>query len=73
MHQKVFPLPTLRALSASNSPIALSARARGLDDLCIFSVQLQLSACLPHQFTCHSGKCVSMDNRCDNVEVGDGL
>ena len=35
----------------------------------IFSVQLQLSACLPHQFTCHNGKCVSMNSRCDNVEV----
>ena len=34
-----------------------------------FSVQLQLSACLPHQFTCHNGKCVSMNSRCDNVEV----
>ena len=35
----------------------------------IISVQLQLSACLPHQFTCHNGKCVSMNSRCDNVEV----
>ena len=29
--QKVFPLPTVGALSASNSPSALSAHARGLD------------------------------------------
>ena len=35
----------------------------------MFSVQLQLSACLADQFTCHNGKCVSMDSRCDNVEV----
>ena len=33
------------------------------------SVHLQLSACLPHQFTCYSGKCISLDNRCDNIEV----
>ena len=35
------------------------------------SIQLQLSACLPDQFTCQNGKCVSIDSRCDNVEVGD--
>ena len=34
------------------------------------SVQLQLSACLSTQFTCHTGKCVSMESRCDNIEVG---
>ena len=34
------------------------------------SVHLQLSACLPHQFTCRDGKCVNMETRCDNVEVG---
>ena len=33
------------------------------------SVQLQLSACHPDQFTCHNGKCVGMESRCDNVEV----
>ena len=33
------------------------------------TIQLQLSACLPHQFTCSSGKCISLDNRCDNREV----
>ena len=33
------------------------------------SVQLQLSACKPDQFTCHNGKCVRMESRCDNVEV----
>ena len=33
MRQKVFPLPTSRAPSASNSPSALSAQAHGLDNL----------------------------------------
>ena len=33
------------------------------------SVQLQLSACLPDQFTCRDGKCIGMDSRCDNIEV----
>ena len=32
------------------------------------SVQLQLSACLPGQFTCRDGKCIGMDSRCDNIE-----
>ena len=33
------------------------------------SVQLQLSACQLEQFTCHNGKCIGMESRCDNVEV----
>ena len=33
------------------------------------SVQLQLSACQPDQFTCRNGKCVGMESRCDNIEV----
>ena len=35
----------------------------------MFSVHLQLSACQPTHFTCRDGKCVSMEKRCDNVEV----
>ena len=33
------------------------------------TVQIQLSACLPDQFTCRNGKCVGMESRCDNIEV----
>ena len=33
------------------------------------TVQIQLSACLPDQFTCRDGKCVGMESRCDNIEV----
>ena len=37
--------------------------------LAIFSVQLQLSACPLTHFTCQDGKCISMERRCDNIEV----
>ena len=38
-------------------------------DFEVLSVHLQLSACLADQFTCHNGKCINMESRCDNVEV----